>query len=154
VLVPAAAADQTRSELLAAGAKQVGDEAAEIVRVERGIPRQGTDFGSENLPGEAGIVERAVSFTKGCYIGQEPVARMYHRGRPNRTLRGLRLNAAAPSGAPVTAGPKEVGRLTSSVSSPRLGPIGLAILRREVEAGDEVSVGSDVTATVAELPFA
>ena len=153
VLVPAAAADEARAALLAAGAEEVGEQAAEIVRVERGIPRHGTDFGSENLPGEAGIVERAVSFTKGCYIGQEPVARMYHRGRPNRTLRGLRLTAAAPPGAPVSTGPKEVGRLTSSVVSPRLGPIGLAILRREVEAGDEVRVGDDVTATVTELPF-
>ena len=153
VHVPAAAAGQARAALLAAGAEEVGEEAVEVVRVERGIPRHGIDFGSENLPGEAGIVDRAVSFTKGCYIGQEPVARMYHRGRPNRTLRGLRLAAPAPPGAPVTAGPKEVGRLTSSVTSPRLGPIGLAILRREVEAGHEVTVGEVIAATVTELPF-
>ena len=49
-------------------------------------------WATDNLPGEAGIVERAVSFTKGCYVGQEPVARMYHRGHPNRHLRGLRLS--------------------------------------------------------------
>ena len=153
VLVPATAAGQVRAALLAGGAAEVGEEAAEVVRVERGIPRHGVDFDSENLPGEAGIVQRAVSFTKGCYIGQEPVARMYHRGRPNRTLRGLRLAAPAPRGAPVSAGSKEVGRLTSSVVSPRLGPLGLAILRREVATGDEVSVGGDVTATVTDLPF-
>jgi folate-binding protein YgfZ len=153
LLVPAEAAGTVRAALLAAGALQVGEEAAEVVRVERGIPRHGVDFGPDNLPGEAGITERAVSFTKGCYIGQEPVARMYHRGRPNRTLRGLRLAAEAPPGAPVSAGPKEVGRLTSSVSSPRLGAIGLAILRREVESGDEVTVGGEVTATVTDLPF-
>ena len=154
VQVPAAAAGQARAALLEAGAEEVGDEAAEVVRVERGIPRHGVDFGSGNLPGEAGIVERAVSFTKGCYIGQEPVARMYHRGRPTRTLRGLRLAAAAPVGGPVSAGSKQVGHLTSSVLSPRLGPIGLAILRREVESGDDVTVGGDVTATVTDLPFA
>ena len=153
VHVPAAAAAQVRAALLEAGAEEVGEDAAEVVRVERGLPRHGVDFGPENLPGEAGIVERAVSFTKGCYIGQEPVARMYHRGRPNRTLRGLRLATETPAGAPVSAGPKEVGRLTSSVGSPRLGPIGLAILRREVDPGDEVALGGDVTATVVELPF-
>jgi folate-binding protein YgfZ len=153
VLVPAEAAGTVQAALLEAGALQVGDEAAEVVRVERGIPRHGVDFGPENLPGEAGIVERAVSFTKGCYIGQEPVARMYHRGRPNRTLRGLRLAAETPAGAPVSGGPKAVGRLTSSVASPRIGPIGLAILRREVEVGDEVTVADGIAATVVELPF-
>jgi folate-binding protein YgfZ len=146
--------DALRAALLGAGARAIGDEAAEVVRVERGVPRHGVDMGAENLPGEAGIVERAVSFTKGCYIGQEPVARMYHRGRPNRRLRGLRLSAAVPAGDPVVSGGKEVGRLTSSATSPRLGPIGLAILRREVEAGDEVVVGEPaVSATVVELPF-
>jgi tRNA-modifying protein YgfZ len=143
-----------RSALLDAGARPVGEEAADVLRVELGIPRHGVDMGPENLPGEAGIVERAVSFTKGCYIGQEPVARMYHRGRPNRRLRGLRLAAAAPAGDPVMAQGKEVGRLTSSLTSPRLGPIGLAILRREVDQGDEVLVGERGTAaTVVELPF-
>jgi tRNA-modifying protein YgfZ len=110
-------------------------------------------MGADNLPGEAGIVTRAVSFTKGCYIGQEPVARMHHRGRPNRMLRGLRLSAAIPPGASVTAAEKQLGTLTSSVVSPRLGPIGLAILRREVAEGDDVVVGEGTTATVVELPF-
>jgi tRNA-modifying protein YgfZ len=150
----AEAADTLRAALLGAGARAIGEEAAEVLRVERGIPRHGVDMGAENLPGEAGIVERAVSFTKGCYIGQEPVARMHHRGRPNRRLRGLRLSAAVPAGDPVVSGGKEVGRLTSSATSPRLGPIGLAILRREIEAGDEVVVGAPrVSATVVELPF-
>jgi tRNA-modifying protein YgfZ len=153
LLTDAAGRDVLRVMVLAAGAREVCADAAEVVRVEHGIPRHGVDMGAGNLPGEAGIVERAVSFTKGCYIGQEPVARMHHRGRPNRRLRGLRLEAETPAGAPVVAGGKEVGRLTSSAVSPRLGPIGLAILRREVEAGDEVAAG-DVRATVVELPFA
>ena len=89
--------------------------------MEQGIPRHGVDMGPDNLPGEAGIVERAVSFTKGCYVGQEPVARMYHRGRPNRHLRGLRLDAPLAAGEPLFAGEREVGRLTSAVESPAPG---------------------------------
>jgi tRNA-modifying protein YgfZ len=146
-------AEALRAALVDAGARPVGEDAAEVLRVEHGIPRHGQDMGAENLPGEAGIVTRAVSFTKGCYIGQEPVARMHHRGRPNRLLRGLRLSAATAPGAPVTAAGKALGTLTSSVVSPRLGPIGLAILRREVGDGDEVVVGEGATATVVDLPF-
>ena len=122
--------------------------------MERGIPRYGVDMGPDNLPGEAGIVERAVSFTKGCYVGQEPVARMYHRGRPNRHLRGLRLEGAVATGEPVFAGEREVGRLSSAVDSPRLGPIGLGIVRREIAPGDRITAGAaGVGATVVELPF-
>jgi folate-binding protein YgfZ len=145
---------QVRDALVAAGAQPVDDLAADILRIERGRPRFGIDMSQANLPAEAGIVERAVSFTKGCYIGQEPVARMHHRGRPNRRLRGLRLSAPVPPGAAVMAGDREAGRLTSSVTSPRQGPIGLVILRREVDAGDEVIVGDPaVGAQVVELPF-
>ena len=147
-------ADTLRTALLEAGAHGIGDDAAEVLRVELGIPRHGIDMGADNLPGEAGIVERAVSFTKGCYIGQEPVARMYHRGRPNRRLRGLKMSAPVSPGGPVISGDKEVGRLTTSITSPRLGPIALTILRREVEAGDRLVVGDQaVSATVVELPF-
>jgi tRNA-modifying protein YgfZ len=154
LLGPAGVADTLQAALLDAGATEIGDEAAEVLRVERGIPRYGVDMGPDNLPGEAGIVERAVSFTKGCYIGQEPVARMYHRGRPNRHLRGLRLDVAVSAGEPLVAGEREVGRLTSAVTSPRLGPIGLAIVRREVEPGERVAVGAaKVGAVVVELPF-
>ncbi|MBS1881294.1 MAG: folate-binding protein, partial [Actinobacteria bacterium] len=103
---------------------------------------------------EAGIVERAVSFTKGCYIGQETVARLHYKGRPNRHLRGLRLSAAAAPGAPLLLGEKEVGRLGAAAVSPAFGPIGLAILRREAEPGAELSVGEDgVKAVVVDLPF-
>ena len=153
VFAAAARAQDVRAGLLEAGAHEVGEEAPEVLRVEHGIPRHGVDMDADNLPGEAGITERAVSFTKGCYIGQEPVARMHHRGRPNRRLRGLRLSAPAPAGAAVTADGRTVGTLTSSVTSPRLGPIGLSILRREVEAGDTVTVGDGTDAVVAELPF-
>ena len=106
------------------------------------------------MPAEAGIVEEVVSFTKGCYIGQETVARLHYKGRPNRHLRGLRLSAPAAPGAPLRLGEKEVGLLGSAAVSPALGPIGLAIVRREAEPGTELAVGEDgVTAQVTALPF-
>ncbi len=109
---------------------------------------------TEHMPAEAGIVEDAVSFTKGCYIGQEPVARLHHRGRPNRHLRGLRLSAPAEPGAELRLDDKAVGVLGSTCVSPALGPIALAIIRREAEPGAELAVGEDgVMAQVVDLPF-
>jgi folate-binding protein YgfZ len=149
------AAAELHERLIAAGAHPVSFEAAEIVRIESGRPRYGVDMSDENLPAEAGIVERAVSFTKGCYVGQEPVARMHYKGHPNRHLRGLRLSEPAEPGESVVADRKEVGRITSTALSPALGPIGLALVRREVEPGREVSIGEGgPAATVVEVPFA
>ncbi len=143
-----------REALLEAGAVEVSAAAAEILRIEAGVPRFGAEMGSETMPAEAGIVEDAVSFTKGCYIGQETVARLHYKGRPNRHLRGLRLSGQAEPGATLLRGEKEVGRLGSVGVSPALGRIGLAILRREAEPGDELTVGEDgVTAEVTALPF-
>jgi folate-binding protein YgfZ len=154
LLVPASERERVREALLAGGAVEVSPEAAEIVRIEAGRPRFGAEMGTETLPAEAGIVERAVSFTKGCYIGQETVARLHYKGKPNRHLRGLRLSAPAQPGEALRAGEKEVGRLGSATISPALGPIGLAILRREAEPGATVAVGEDgVTAEVVALPF-
>jgi folate-binding protein YgfZ len=108
----------------------------------------------ETMPAEAGIVEAAVDFEKGCYIGQEPVARLHYRGRPNRRLRGLELSAPAAPGAALRLGEKEVGRVGSACVSPARGPIALAIVRREAEPGAELAVGEDgVTARVVDLPF-
>jgi len=138
----------------AAGAEEVDEAAAECLRVERGRPRYGVDLDDTVIPQEAGLNERAVSFTKGCYVGQETVARLHYRGRPNRHLRGLRLSAPAETGDTLRHGDREVGRLGSVAVSPRLGPIGLALVRREVELGSIVSVGSAGTqAEVVELPF-
>ncbi|HEX4563157.1 MAG TPA: folate-binding protein, partial [Solirubrobacteraceae bacterium] len=78
--------------LLVRGATRVGEEAAECLRIERGRPRFGIDLDESTIPQEAGLNERAVSFTKGCYVGQETVARLYYRGKPNRHLRGLVLS--------------------------------------------------------------
>jgi folate-binding protein YgfZ len=147
-----------RGRLLAAlldtGAVEVSPEAVEIVRVEAGVPRFGAEMDAATMPAEAAIVEAAVSFTKGCYIGQETVARLHYKGKPNRHLRGLRLSGAAAPGASLRLGEKEVGTLGGAVVSPALGPIGLAIVRREAEPGAEVAVGEDgVTAEVVALPF-
>ena len=154
LICAATSTDVVREALLAAGAVEVSAAAAEIVRIEAGRPRFGAEMGTETMPAEAGIVERAVSFTKGCYIGQETVARLHYKGKPNRHLRGLRLSAAAEPGAVLRLGEKEVGRLGGAAVSPALGPIGLAILRREAEPGAELSVGEDgVKAVVVDLPF-
>jgi folate-binding protein YgfZ len=131
-----------------------GDEAAaEVVRVERGRPRYGVDLDESVIPQEAGLNERAVSFTKGCYVGQETVARLHYRGKPNRRLLGLKLSAPAPSGSELRLGEKVVGRLGSSVESPALGPIGLALVRREAAPGDTVDVDG-VSALIVDVPFA
>ena len=154
LIVPLAERDGVRDALLAAGAVEVSPEAAEIVRIEAGRPRFGAEMGTETMPAEAGIVEQAVSFTKGCYIGQETVARLHYKGKPNRHLRGLRLSAPAGAGAAVRLGEKEVGTVGSAALSPALGAVGLAILRREAEPGASVAVGEDgVTAEVVALPF-
>jgi folate-binding protein YgfZ len=140
--------------LAAAGAVAVDETAAEIVRVESGRPRYGIDTDETTIPQEAGLNERAVSFTKGCYVGQETVARLHWRGKPNRHLRGLRLSAPAPTDTPLKLGEREVGRIGSSVVSPRFGPIALAIMRREAAVGDTLAAGdAGVTAQVVELPF-
>jgi len=156
LIFDAEARDRVTDALLAAGAAEVSPEAAEILRIEAGRPRFGAEMGTETMPAEAGIVEQAVSFTKGCYIGQETVARLHYKGKPNRHLRGLKLSAAAGArpGDAVLLGEKEVGRLGSVGVSPAFGPIGLAILRREAEPGAGVAVGEDgVTAEVVAVPF-
>jgi folate-binding protein YgfZ len=155
-LITKADAAASLGELLAAaGAVEVSEPAAEIIRVESGRPRFGLDMGPESMPAEADLTERAVDFEKGCYIGQEPVARLHYRGKPNRTLRGLRLSALAEHGAPLLLGDKEVGTIGSTSLSPAFGPIALAIVRREAAEGDRLAVGDgNTTAEVVGLPFA
>jgi folate-binding protein YgfZ len=149
------AANAASIEALVSTTKPVCEDAAEILRIERGRPRFGVDMSDENLPGELGLEERAVSFTKGCYVGQEPVARMHHRGHPNRHLRGLVLSQPARRGDPVTSGNEDaagVGTISSATVSPALGPIALSLVRREVEVGAQVLVGG-APAKVVRLPF-
>jgi folate-binding protein YgfZ len=153
VIVPADGVAAVRAALARAGAEPVDEAAAEIVRVESGRPRFGAEMTTATIPEEAGINDRAVSFTKGCYIGQETVARLHYRGKPNRHLRGLRLEAAAAAGDPVALGDRELGTLGTAVLSPAHGPIALAILRREAEPGATVTVGEGIQADLSELPF-
>jgi folate-binding protein YgfZ len=134
------------------GVPPVSDEVAECIRIESGRPRLGYDMDAETMPQEAGINERAVSFTKGCYVGQETVARLHYKGRPNRHLRGLRLSEPVERGTEIVLGEKVVGRVGSTCISPRFGPIALALVRREAEPGDSVSAKS-ATAELIGLPF-
>ncbi|MGZ4273124.1 MAG: CAF17-like 4Fe-4S cluster assembly/insertion protein YgfZ [Solirubrobacteraceae bacterium] len=147
--------DALIAALTSRGAQPVSEAVAECVRIERGRPRYGVDLDDSVIPQEAGLNQRAVSFTKGCYVGQETVARLYYRGKPNRHLRGLRLAAPAQTGDEIVFADKVVGRLASVAESPALGPIALALVRREAAAGSDVVVGADqIGAVVVELPFA
>ncbi len=154
VLCDADDTDAVRAALEDAGATPVSEAATEIVRVERGRPRYGFDLDDTTIPQEAGLNARAVSFTKGCYVGQETVARLFYRGKPNRHLRGLRMSEPAEVGAELQLGERVVGRLSSSVVSPEHGPIALALVRREAAVGDTVDVQGGGTAEVVDLPFA
>ena len=154
VLTLAEDTDAVRDALLAAGAEPVSEATLDVLRVETGRPRWGAELDETVIPQEAGLNDRAVSFTKGCYVGQETVARLHWKGKPNRHLRGLQLSEPVPVGAALFLGEREVGRLTSVVDSPAHGPVGLALVRREAGVGEVLRVGDgDVTATVAELPF-
>jgi folate-binding protein YgfZ len=138
----------------ALGVEQVSEETAECLRIESGRPRFSIDMSSETIPEEAGLNERAVSFTKGCYVGQETVARLHYKGKPNRHLRGLRLAEPVEHGDEIRLGERVVGSVGSAAESPALGPVALAIVRREAEPGTQVQVGpSSIEATVSELPF-
>jgi tRNA-modifying protein YgfZ len=154
LLCASEATESVLESLKVAGAVPVSEAAAEIVRVESGRPRYGIDIDESTIPQEAGLNERAVSFTKGCYVGQETVARLHYKGKPNRHLRGLRLSDPTASGAELRLGERPVGALASAVLSPTFGPIGLALLRREAEPGAILAIGEEgATATVVELPF-
>ncbi len=149
-------ADALRDQLVADGAVPVSQAAAEILRVEAGRPALGKEMAAAPMPAEAGVVERAVDFTKGCYVGQEPVARLHYRGRPNRHLRGLMLDGPVADGDPVRLGDRNLGSIGTAVISPASGRIALAILRREAEPGTVVSIESadgETTGTVVDLPF-
>jgi folate-binding protein YgfZ len=154
LICAAADTESLHGALLARGAVAAGEASVECLRIEHGRPRYGIDLDDSVIPQEAGLNERAVSFTKGCYVGQETVARLFYRGKPNRHLRGLRLSGPAEPGAQLRLGERVVGQLTSVADSPALGPIGLSLARREAEPGASLEVGENgVTGIVVELPF-
>jgi tRNA-modifying protein YgfZ len=155
VLCDAADTERVAAALAAGGATAADEAAAEVRRVESGRPRYGVDLDDTVIPQEAGLNARAVSFDKGCYVGQETVARLYFRGKPNRHLRGLKLSGPAAHGDPLRLGEREVGKLGSVVESPLHGRIALALVRREASPGDSLAVGENgVRAQVVDLPFA
>ena len=140
-------------------AKPVGLTALNSLRIEAGIPRHGSELGESIIPLEAEL-EHAIDFTKGCYIGQEIVARMKYRGHPNRLLRGFEIDCETPpeQGARIFNGEKEIGWMTSALSSPTLGKtIALGYVRMAfTDEGNEVEVETAdgrVNATVKLLPF-
>jgi len=144
------------ARLQEAGATACGAEAAETVRLEAGAPAYGRDIDESNLPQEVDRDDRAISFTKGCYLGQETVARIDALGHVNRKLVGLRWPGESPpaSGAELTAGDKVAGRVTSAAYSPRLGAaLAMAVVRREhAEPGAKLDSESGL-AEVISLPL-
>jgi aminomethyltransferase len=138
-----------------AGIALTGLSALETRRVELGVPRFGRDFGAEHFPQETGLEERAVSYTKGCYLGQEVIARIHYRGQANRLMCGLLLDGEGPpDGAEVSLEGRPLGTLSSAVESPALGRwIALAVLhRRGAQPGIRVQLPLG-EAVVAELPL-
>jgi folate-binding protein YgfZ len=128
--------------LVAGGARPVGLHAFETARVAAGVPRFGADMTEDNFPAEADILERAVSFEKGCYPGQETVARMHYRGRPNRTLRRFRVAGEAAAGAEILQEGKPVGRLTSVAPLPVNGDtFALGYLHRKADPAAPLRAG-------------
>jgi folate-binding protein YgfZ len=157
------------AEKLIAGAKQIGGracgwQACETARLEAGIPRFGADMDETNLPLECGIESRAVSYSKGCFIGQEVLNRIHSFGHVAKELRGLRLADPASTGLPLPQRGdklfhqgKEIGYVTSAVKSPLSGKIALGYVRREAsQTGTELSVrssGAESLAIIVEIPF-
>lgn len=154
------------ADKLIASAKKIGGRAAgwqalETARIEAGIPRFGADMNETNLPPEAGIDSRAISYTKGCYIGQEVIARIRTYGQVAKALRGLRLaddlKQLPAKGDKLFLGEKDVGYITSAIASPKLKcNLALGYVRREAnKIGTELLTGSETrsVAKIVELPF-
>ncbi len=161
ILVSAPKVESLERALALAGSVAVAEESAEILRVEAGRPRYGRDADESNLADEVGL-DAAISTTKGCYVGQEIVARMRTYGRVNRRLVGFRFPTGPVAPGSLlkrpeedVAGKVEQGRVTSSVLSPAFGPIGLGYAFREVAAGERLVSAAEpsLDAIVAPLPF-
>jgi len=144
-IVASSAADPLFHALIDAGARAVGLAAADIARVEAGRPEWGIDMDDTTIPQEANLDQlHAISYTKGCYTGQEVVARLHFRGHVNKYLRTIHApHALPPHGIVRNAEGKEVGEVRSSVVSPRRGAVAIAMLRRELADGEDVVVHCD-----------
>lgn len=154
---PLAALDGAEPSLVDLGAVPASEQDWEQLRVEVGVPRQGVDLDEDVIPQEAFLHAHAVSFDKGCFLGQELVCRIQDRGRVTRHLRRFRIDGELPPvGAELVAGGKAVGSLTSVVESPTMGAVvALGYARAEVEPGTQVAVrwdGGEAQARVEEIP--
>jgi tRNA-modifying protein YgfZ len=161
VYMERARASAVVSALTDAGAAEVHDEAITAARIEAGYPVFGLDMTQDTIPLEAGIESRAISFTKGCYVGQEVIIRVLHRGhgRVARKLVSVRVRGERPDrGARFYSGEREVGAVTSAAGSPRSGTIALGYVHRDFLApGSELEVETPSgrsPAVVAETPVA
>jgi folate-binding protein YgfZ len=158
--VPATLHDTFRARLIDAGARPGGLVAWDVARIEAGRPEWGIDIDETTIPQEANLDELdAISYTKGCYTGQETVARVHFRGHVNRHLRGVMFDGDDPPPRAATLGDtagKVVGDVRSGATSPRLGAITLAMVRREVEPGATVTAtweGATREGRLVRLPF-
>jgi folate-binding protein YgfZ len=122
---------------------RLSEDELEVLRIQAGTPRMGREIDDRVLPAEAGLVDRAVNFTKGCYPGQEPIARLHYRGRARRGLRLLAFEGGElpEPDAEVRQGDRAVGRVTSAARSPGGGALALAYVRTEVPEDAELAVG-------------
>lgn len=170
LFVPESAFEPLWERLVTEGATPAGLAAWDIARIEAGRPEWGVDMDDTTLPQEANLDDlHAISYTKGCYVGQETVARVHFRGHVNRHLRGVMFPERAPAlGAPargislLDAQGKAVGDIRSAALSPRLGPIALAMVRREIEPGTTIQAVAnpetterlETPALIVRLPFA
>ena len=147
VFGPGPAVEKLGDLLAGVGLPLLGDLAAESLRIEAGVPRFGVDMTEDTIPLEAGIEPRAISFTKGCYVGQEVNIRVMHRGhgRVARRLVLLHVSGGVPErGSAVVDGDREIGSVTSAVRSPRFGPVALGYVHRDYVAdGTKVEIQAD-----------
>jgi folate-binding protein YgfZ len=163
LMVPPTDAERLREAIFAAAEDDVvvGDAATlEVLRIEAGTPRLGHELGLDVLPGETNLMGRAVSLSKGCYTGQEIVARMESRGAASHRLVGIALESddavtsgAVVAGAEVSVDDAEVGEVTSVCHSDLVGPIALGFVRRALAEPGQVVVVSGVGGRVTALPF-
>jgi folate-binding protein YgfZ len=159
LLVPSAQLEAVDRALSAHGADVISRPTVDVLRLEEGVPLFGVDMNDETIPLEAGIESRAISFTKGCYVGQEVIIRVLHRGhgRIARKLVGVAFDAGGTvgPGAALNNGDKTIGHVTSSIRSIALDrPIALAYVKRDFSIpGTPVVTGDGVAGEVVPLPF-
>jgi folate-binding protein YgfZ len=158
VIVPRESLDSTIAAILAkvAGSRRIDAAMLEMIRIENGVASVGVDTTDKTIALEARL-NRAISFNKGCYLGQETIERATARGGLKKRMFGLKFNTAdvPAAGSVLSLDGKEVGRVTSAVRSPRFGAIGLAILHHSAwTPGTDLKVGEGGAAIVSEVPFA